>query len=741
MTADETDGTQPAGAAIEARDGRAGEDRLSSIVAVIIAFTTLIGALVGYLQADASNASSDARLYAEQLSLQALGSAERSQQLAHGEYEAYVRAVEQQTAASNALLRSLYAASIPCVADCQDADPFNDEERFLLEHARWQRLADASLRMSDIDPNGEFAPANDPTFPARYFASAAYESFRLNALQDAENEVASALDARAASYTAILAMLAVSLYLFGLTLAERSHWLRRGFLLVGLALLAAASGWTALTAGGQIADASEEAAAAYASGRVSLLTAYDSAGYAEAEAHFDRAIAERQSFASAYQWRAGSIVLAATPQRTGFASIIPDEALRRARADLEWARDLGLETAAVYGPLGFNAFLEGLQTGNAELIDEGLGLSRRAMELDPGNPVFSFNLAVGLVAAERFEEARAAYREGVGDALYVDAERSERRNDPWTEQLWLGGALTDLAIVERHRPDLAGTIRGFKEQIVGPISAGNPEPMTPSPATFGDVTVDVRPEALQWWGSLVDYDPERDVVSTQWYHRDQASLIWAVLPEVSGAVYAPVPQAESHTAYRTYLDAVLPARCLPPGQYRAEMYVNGRLAATGEFTADFGDLEAFVARDITVGFCRPTAWQALEDAHPGLLDGVRSDDGQYGAYGFRYPLPRHGGQQDNSVSASIIDRALESFSDQLPGTPVYVAESGTSDEYFLGLSRTAWRWYDYGTGWVRAAAGVTTDGAVVVGVVFGPYEWFRDGNQPHVVINSFVPLY
>ena len=716
----------------------AGRDRLSSIVAVIIAFTTLVAALVGYLQADASTASSDGRLYAEQLSLQALGSAERSQQQAHVEYEAYVRAIEQQTAASNALIRSLYAGSIPCVADCQDADPNNDEERFILEHARWQRLSQESLRLSDIDPEGEYGPANDPTFPSRYFASAAYDSFRLNALQDAQNETASALDARAASYTAILAMLAVSLYLFGLTLAEQARWLRRGFLGVGLALLAAACGWGLLTANSAVPNVAEDAAEAYARGRVALLTAYDNSGYAQAEDHLDRAIEARPTFAAAYQWRAVSIVLAATPQRTGFVSIIPDEALRRARADLERARDLGLETAAVYGPLGFNAFLQGAQSDDAAVIEESVALSRRAMELDPANPVPAFNHAVALVALGRPDKAQAAYLEGVEDAMYVDADRSQQRDEPWTEELWLAGALTDLAILERHRPELAGTIRGFKESIVAPISGGSFDAPS-SPMTFGDVTMDVRPEALQWWGSLVDYDPARDIISTQWYHRDPASQIWAVLPEISGSAFPPEAQGDQHTVYRPYLNSVLPARCLPSGEYRSEMYVNGRLAASGEFVADFGELEAFVARDITVGFCRPTTWLDMEDPHPGLMNGARSADGQYGAIAFRYPFPRDD-NEDNSLTTFIMDRVLDTFADRFPGAPVYMADSGTTSEYFLGLSRTARRWYDYGTGWLRAAAGVTPDGAVVVGVVFGPYEWFRDGTEPHVILSSFVPL-
>lgn len=705
------------------------EDRLSSFVAVIIALTTLVGAVVGYLQADTSNVSSDRRLAAEQLSLRALGSAERSQQQAQIEFEAFVSSIEQRTAASNAFLRYLQE---------KGSLPTTESERLRLEHERWEKLAESTLRLSDIDPEGEFGPANDPTFPARYFASAAYESFRLNALQDAGNEEASRLDARAASYTAILAMLAVSLYLFGLTLAERARWLRRGFLAVGLVLAVVAASWMALTTVEPVPPANEEAAAAHARGRVAGLTAYDSGGYAEAEAHLTRAIELRPTYAAAYVYRAGAIVSAATPQRTGFASIIPDEALRRARADLQQARRLGLETASVYGSLGFYAFLEGVQTGDASLLDESVQLSRRGMELDPGNPILPFNAAVALVAAERYEEAQAAYREGVADALYTDAAREQKRNDSWTEQLWLGGALTDLAIVERHRPELGDNIRRFKELIVGLISRASLDAPTGSPVNFSDLTLEIRPEALQWWGTLVDYDSQRDVISTQWYHQDPASEIWAVLPEVSGGA-APEEHADSHTVYRQYVVAVVPARCLPPGRYKAEIYANGRLAGTGEFEAEFRPHQAVMARDITLGFCRPTEWEQLTEPRPGLLDGYRSADGQHGVYGMRYALPRSLAQQGDDAIADVLHRAVQSFPELLPGAPTYLEEAGTTTEFFLGLDQTAWRWYDTGSGWLRAGAGLTRDGAVVVCIVFGPYEWF-DGTEPFTILNSFVSL-
>ena len=57
----------------------------------------------------------------------------------------------------------------------------------------------------------------------------------------------------------------------------------------------------------------------------------------------------------------------------------------------------------------------------------------------------------------------------------------------------------------------------------------------------------------------------------------------------------------------------------------------------------------------------------------------------------------------------------------------------------MGLQQPAWRWYDYGSGYVRVGAGMTTDGAVLVGMVYGPYAWF-DTDEPYQIIKSLIEV-
>lgn len=720
-------GGEQAGHAGGGHSAEGQHDRLSVVVAVVIAFATLVAATAGYLQENASVAAGNARLAAEALSLEALASAQSSGTKAQVAFETYGRWVEQQTAAANALLAGLYAGDDEARSTALD-----------LERERWLAVADATRRLTDIDLEGEFGPERDPTFPARYFAAAEQESLRLGALQDAADERATHDDERAATYTAALAILAVALYLFGLALAVSGAWLRQGFFVLGLVLLITGGGWTALTAGQPPLTTDDEAADAYARARVAYETAYDSAGYHAAEQLYDEAIRLRPTFARAYAERASSVILGATPQRSGLVSLVPTDALRRARADLEQARSLGLANAQTHASIGFYTFVEGLQSGDDGLIVVSADASRQAVALDPGQPVYRYNVGVALAALGRFDEARAAYDEAVARTLYVDDARSDLRAEPYIEEAWLGGALTDLELVARYRPALADPLRELKEQLVGRVASESLDQPAQSHASVGEVQVDVFPAEVQWQAPIEGYDAERDVVSTQWYQQDESGLGWAVLPEVSGTG-APRTGIDGRLfRLSPYLDAVYPPACLKPAAHRVELYINGRLAGQGEATAEFADYSAFVARELTFAFCRPADWQRRDDRLPGLIDGYQSPDGKRGAYVARWGLPGSLLSADDIV-ARWADLTTDSFSEWFPSPPSFSEDLGTSEAYFVGLADAAWRWYDYGSGYVRLAAGLTDDGAVLIGMVYGPYDWF-DGSEPYRILDSMIHL-
>jgi len=703
------------------------EERIAGIVAIVIAFATLIAATAGFLQANSSGAAGNLRDQAEQLSLQALSSSQSAQQNAQVNLENFQQYIDQRTRSGNALLASVYAGAAQNTAEQQALQ--RDSER-------WNTLAQSSLKLTNIDPGGDFGPDKDPTFPRRYFANATQDSLRLNALEDAADEQASAADQRAAAYTAIIATLAVSLYLFGLTLAVEGRRLRTGFLGTGLALLVVATAWMAVTVVSPASAPNDDAASEYAQARVAALTAVDSAGFANAEAHYAKAIAERPTFARAYSERAGVIVSGASPQRTGYVSLAPVDALQRARADLETARALGLQNAQTSGDLGFYTFAQGIQSNDQNLLSQSLAYTKQAISLDPGEPVYRYNLGVALTAIGRIDDARNAYNDAVMRTIYADDAQTQLRGDPDLEEAVMGGALTDLETVRKYRTDLDAQVQSLKEGIVGRVAAESPDATAQSPATFADLQLDTFPAEVQWQGNLAHYDPVRDTISAQWYHQDPQDLGWAVVPEISTAT-APTKGTDGrYFVLAPYLSRVSPPQCLPSGQYKVEIYINDRRAAEGTAQSDFPDYQAFLARDLTSAVCRPPDWIRRTDGIPGLIDGFTSADGQYGVYLARYGIPGSLRQLPD-LTASMEDLTIQSFASWFPSQPTYDSTTGTTTDYFEGLSNTAWRWYDYGTGKVRIAAGVTSDGAVAMGMVYGPKDWFNSAT-PTQILDSMI---
>ena len=196
------------------------------------------------------------------------------------------------------------------------------------------------------------------------------------------------------------------------------------------------------------------------------------------------------------------IFSAASPQRSGFISIAPPEALARAAADLRQALALGLENAPTLGSLGFNLFAEGVQSADLGIINQSLEYTRRAILLDPTEPVYRYNLGVALAALGRFDEARGAYQDAVLATIYVDPGQGVLRDEPFVEESWLAGALTDLEIVRRYQSELERVtgrsgfedqLRGLKEQIVGRVASETPNAPADSPAVFANIELQVFP--------------------------------------------------------------------------------------------------------------------------------------------------------------------------------------------------------------------------------------------------------
>jgi hypothetical protein len=241
-----------------------------------------------------------------------------------------------------------------------------------------------------------------------------------------------------------------------------------------------------------------------------------------------------------------------------------------------------------------------------------------------------------------------AYQDGVLSTIYVDTAKGELRQEPFFEEQVLAGALTDLEIVRRYETDLERVtgrtgfddkVRGFKEQLVGRVAVEKPGPT-------GRLSGGLRKHHARCLSGRAAVAGRRPELRRDPRH-DLGPVVpqrpeghgWAVIPEVSQTSTPSVDANGRLFQLTAYTGNVSPADCLPPGSYRVELFVNGRLAAEAQSTPDFGDFDAFMARDLTAAYCRPHDWVRRDDRLPGLIDGYQSPDGTFGAYLARYNLP------------------------------------------------------------------------------------------------------
>lgn len=700
----------------------------SRVVAILIGITMLVTASVAFLEHEASTARTDAALQAERLGIQAAENRFVSEQHAQVDLQAYATAIEQRQEAANLRQEARVLGGAAA-------------RGLLAEAQAWTAMAERTDEMTTVKADAPDGPNRDPAFPRRFLAGGSREAIRLEALQDAANEESSGWMGRASSYRAVIAILAVALYLFGFSLTVDRVRVRAFYTTVGVGLLVVGTAWAAIGAVDPPRPAPDEAAAAYADGMLALDTSWDARGYHQAYDRLTRAIELRPKFAKAFIARADAAFRLGSPQRSGFISISSPEWLERSTADLARAYELGSRGIQVLADLGFQRFLQGIQTHRTDLLEQSIAATRQALAISPADPVVRYNLAVALLAAGRTEAARSAYADAVQATVYVDVVARTTRDDPYAEEAYLAGALTDLGLLERFRPDLAAAIAEIKASIVTGVAAGgSPSASAPSSLTVSGLAVDVFPSKLQWRARLDGFDPQRDQLAVQWLVRDPTGLGWAVLPEVSALSVTPTPNSQEPGAYfhlDSYTAAINPPACLLDGTYRVELYNGGRLVGQAEQSTAFGDFDALAARDVGVVLCRPRSWEPAPGQVLGLVTGARSPDGTKGVDIFHFQEPRLG-EDPGQTSVRMIESAIASSISLLPGPAAYVDSAGTDTSYFLGLDGARWRWYRYDGGLVRIGAAVASDGGVTVALVFGPNAWF-DGQEWQRIVESLGP--
>jgi hypothetical protein len=282
---------------------------------------------------------------------------------------------------------------------------------------------------------------------------------------------------------------------------------------------------------------------------------------------------------------------------------------------------------------------------------------------------------------------------------------------------YVAAALTDLDLLatKKLRPGLGSAVRAAKEDVVASTypaaeSSGASSTDIDRRATAQEprrVSLLIYP-ALAEFGFTPppDFNPERDRLFAAWYNKTPNG--WAALPTLSGPakLFGPVGGK--------YYSARALSGCMPGGQYKLELYVNGRLAgsSTSNATVHFPELRQAPLGDLNAEVCRPNDWRPVKDDIPGVASGYVSSrhDPRAGVMLFDMSASGAHGRAMASAALSRFSTMLPSGSKPLgPRTPTF----------FMGETGNR-RAYEYPHGLMIVGTGRTPIGRKLVAVVFEP---------------------
>lgn len=567
-------------------------------IAIAVVLVTFFGAVLAYLQAVESNDEDIAARAAEIDGIRGMGSQVDASSQFVGELRiAAAAATERQRQA----LSAGQVAGLSGGADDPDVAAV----------ARLAARAGVLAGLTDVDVN---EPSTFDDTRARLFESP--DEARLRQTVNADR--ANAHGDKADSYVAVLTVLAVSLFLFGLSVTAQG----RGRYVLAAPALALAIGcvaWSALIFARDTVGVTDRAISLTARG-----TRHHDAGDFEAAIEaFDEAIADSPDFAAAYARRAAAHFDAGSDQvgQTVFRSVTSPEALERAIEDIEQAlalggdRDLQTVTAA-----GFFAFLDGD-------FERSVELSTLATEQNGNLAPLWFNLGVAQLGAGDEDAALGSYREGLRQLDDVP--------EPFVRSAILAGARTDLSILRElldddERDDLAEAIEAVEVRL----ALVDLEQLDCGEIACSEVEApdaDLGEAAFSRFGPftqvLVEVDglPAGQVVGAAWYFRtdEGAPFEQAADSFTSGTV------GEDGTLFTAALPSVSPA-CPVAGDYLVRFYLGDSFL--GEVTGSLGPTpfgaEFEAVRDPIEGFemCSPagfvveTADISEVDSFTGFID-------------------------------------------------------------------------------------------------------------------------
>jgi tetratricopeptide (TPR) repeat protein len=660
-TEDQSTDGQTEGGSGEARQGaetKPPAKPTARFLTITVVLATFVAALGGFLLNRASADASDTGDLAQALSLQGSAAETSAYQQAESDYSQYLSLQSLKAKAAQEMLEATY--------DQADAPTWAE----LYKVAGVQAGLTSGDVPSDLRP--DLADGDpDRTFPYDFFAQRASSATQLEAESNAYNDVSDKWSRLVDSYTAILTMIAVALFLFGsaYVLYGRNRVI---FTVLGGLLVATGLAWGAgLTITRQPGTPSDAAAADYANGVTAMDEAAAPSEYQAAIEEFTNAIKLRPDYAQAFAERAAAEAFRGSQAiGAGFISNVSPYWARLSAEDELEAYNLGDHDASQVLNVGwgyYTLWIVGGGVGRPPAL--ALSFFRQAAQLDPTNPVDLLDLGLADLAMGYYQAGAQSLSAGVRHMLYNCPAGPGQSNcttpQPATSyglrQDWFAGGMEALGSLGQSRLAMGS--------VALRAAIANAKDMLAVSMASGKVVLGPYRRALAVPGLGAFLDPnylELDVpvpktttayrmsgmpITVLWYERPPGGTRWSAISETACWGHGQQLCGRYDRQYNTFqfVTRFLAAddQCFTNVEYRAELYVGGNLAGSlnlGPKDDYIGtNLAPALSKAMNVGICTPSSWrqQALPRLTFRVHDSRATVSGTLSTSELSYASPDH----------------------------------------------------------------------------------------------------
>lgn len=545
------------------------QDFFQDVVAVLIMLTTMFGGLVAYLETDASTRADRADRRSQVYAIQAMGERLRATQGNNYDVQVYAIANGLDQRAVEAMGRAGAMGRVPgmsaSVAEHQDVA------------ARWEAARDRIRSLSPLLADMRYQPSEDVIRFDQYFEESLVKARSKAEWQRAMTQQAEAWETKARGYLSIITILAVALFLFGLSLTIPGVV---RYILVGAGvLIVAVSGvWTTAVYAQPAPQANEEAIQAYLRG-VAALNVRD---YEEAIAHFDDATSIDERLGGAWADR-------------GYTRAQLDDpaAIELAVADFEQAIRLGVDNPYTRRNLG-RLYVKQHQ------YDQAIANFEAALEHDPDQAMLYFDLGLALFVSGQGEPASDAYHQGI----VLLSQEPDYIREPCFQ-----AAITDLqdATMMGEMMDAGSELVHMLKETSASLTMMGEMEAHDMGVSFGPPTFEVSDTGLS---------------ATFGYEGMQDGLLWQDRWYVDGQLndsLSPTREPWSAGVSGEWTVKTSDSQRLQPGTYRVELYVEGQLVQSGETTIGqdmmtsmaMTPMSSYDSRHLALSLERPAQWRLV----------------------------------------------------------------------------------------------------------------------------------